>query len=119
MVCTTGENPGSGTNLEGRLGNPKGRCHGKVGHGLGLDALYLLGNETETVAKVNNGSLHTGTGLGGEDETGRHLLADTDTEEVNLQGGLIDSDEGSYLEHVALQARTLVAGEVQGVVLQE
>ena len=53
MVRTTSQNPGTSTNLEGGLGNPKSRSHRKVRHGLGLDTLNLLRDETEAIAKIN------------------------------------------------------------------
>ena len=119
MVRAASENPCAGADLEGGLGNPEGAGHGQVGHGLGLDALYLLRDEAEAVAKVHDGSLDAGACLAGEHEAGGLLLADADAEEVYLELGFVYSDEGAYLKHVALQARAAVAGEVEGVVLEE
>ena len=119
MVCATGKNPCSGANLERGLRNPQGAGNGELWHGLRLDALYLLADEAEAVAEVNDGSLDTRTGLRGEDEAGGLLFADADAEEVNLQLWLVAGDERTYFEHVALQAGRAVAGEVQGVVLEE
>ena len=119
VVCTACEDPGTGTNLEGGLGYPEGRSHRQVRHGLGLDALHLLRNQAEAVAKVNDCSLDTMTGLRGEHQTGGLLLADTDAEEVNLEFGLVAGNERTDLEHVALQTRRLTAGKVEGVVLEE
>ena len=63
VVSTTGEDPGSSTDLEGGLGDPEGRSHGQVRHGLRLNALNLLRNQTEAVAKVNDCSLDTTANL--------------------------------------------------------
>ena len=118
-MSTTGQNPGGSTNLECGLGNPECRGNGQLGHGLRLDALNLLRDEAEAVAEVNDGSLDARTGLRGEDEAGGLLLADADAEEMNFELGLVGSDERADLQHVALQARRAVAGEVQRVVFQE
>ena len=119
MVSTTGENPCAGTNLERRLRNPEGRGNGELWHGLRLDALYLRGNQAETVAKVNNGGLDTTACLGCEHEASGLLLADTDAQEVYLKRRLVDSDEGTNLEHVALETGCAVGSKVEGVVLKE
>ena len=119
VVCTTSQNPGCSTNLECRLWNPQSRSYRKFWHWLRLDALNLLADQTETVAKVNNCSLNTSTSLRCEYQTCSLLLADTNTEEMNLELWLVGSNQRTNLQHVALQTRTLVASEVQGVVLEE
>ena len=119
VVRTTGQNPGCSANLECGLRNPESRGYGQLRHGLGLDALNLLRDEAEAVAQVNDSSLDATTGLRGEDETGGLLLADADAEEVYLELWLVAGDERTDLEHVTLQARGLLSGEVQGVVLEE
>ena len=114
MVGATSQNPGSGANLEGGLGNPEGAGNRQLGHGLGLNALNLLRNQAETVAQVDDGSLDATTGLRGEDEAGGLLLADADAQEVDLKFGLVAGNERTDLQHVALQTRRLRAGEIQG-----
>ena len=59
------------------------------------------------------------TNLRREHETGGLLLADADAKEVNLQFGFVDCDERANFEHMALQARRAVAGEVERIVLEE
>ena len=105
VVSTTCENPCGSTNLEGRLRNPQGAGHGQMRHGLRLDALDFLRDQTEAIAKVNDGCLDTTASLGGEYQTGCLLLADTDAEEMNLKFGLICCNQRTDFEHVALQTR--------------
>ena len=119
VVSTTGENPCAGTNLERWLRNPKGGSNRELTHWLWLNALYFRGDETETVTKVYNSSLDTTTSLRSEHEACSLLLTDTDAKEVYLKGGLVDSDERTNLEHVALEAGCAVRSEVEGVVLEE
>jgi len=57
--------------------------------------------------------------LGCEDKTGCRGLADADAQEVNLQTWLLLCDIRVDLKHVRLQDRSVVAIEVQRVVLQE
>ena len=54
MMRTSGKNPCTCTYLKAGLRYPKGRSHGKHGHGLWLDTLYFLCNQSETVSKVDN-----------------------------------------------------------------
>ena len=102
VVSAAGENPGCSANLERGLRNPECRGDGQLGHGLRLDALYLLRDEAEAVAQVDDSGLDAATGLRGEDEACRLLFADADAEEVNFELGFVGSDEGADLEHVAL-----------------
>ena len=103
MVSTTCENPCTSTDFECRLRNPESGCYGELGHWLRFDTLYLTCDKTEAVAEVNYCGLDTLTGLGCEDKTGCLLLADTDTEEVYLKCGFVNSNERTYLKHVALE----------------
>ena len=119
VVGTTGKNPCASTYLEGGLGHPESGSHGELGHGLGLDALHFAGDEAETIAKVNDGGLDTSTCLGGEHQTGGGLLTDTDTEEMNLECGLVDSDERTNLKHMTLETGCAVVSKVEGVIFEE
>ena len=119
VVCAASENPCTSTNFKVGLRNPQCRCNGEFGQRLGLDALHFLTDEAEPVAEVNDGSLDAVAGLGSEHKAGGLLFADANAEEVNLQFGLVACDERANLQHVALQRRTAVAGEIEGVVLQE
>ena len=103
VVGTASEDPCSSTDLEGGLRNPESTGNRQMRHGLRLDALHLLRNQTEAVAKVNDGGLDTTTGRRGEDEAGSLLLTDTDAQEVNFKFGLVNSNQWTNLEHVALQ----------------
>ena len=82
---TAGEDPGACTDLERGLGHPKGTGHGQVRHGLRLDALHFLRNETEAVAQVYDSGLDATARLRGEHQTGGLLLANADAKEVNLE----------------------------------
>jgi len=103
VVSTTSQNPCTSTNLKRGLWNPESAGNRQIRHGLWLDALNLLRNQTEAVAKIYDSSLDATTHLRGEYQTSRLLLADADAEEVNFQLGFVDSNQRTNLEHVALQ----------------
>ena len=126
VVRTTSQNPSSGTNLEVGHRFPQSGSHGQLGQRFRLDALYIVYNQAEAVTQVNDRSGAARTHLRREHETGRLALADTDTEEVNFQTGLLGSGlpvafgtESVAFSHQALRCQSRNLVEVAAVGLAQ
>lgn len=101
MVCSSGQYPGSGTDLEVGLRDPQGAGNRKFRKRLALDAVHFVYDETETVTHVDDSSGNPFTRFAGEDQAGCFAV-DADAQAVYFQFGLLFGDKRTDFQHVGL-----------------
>ena len=119
MVGSSCHNPGTGTDFEVRHRYPEGRGDRKFRERFRLDAFHVIHYKPEAVPHVHYGCRNAPPDLGGKHQAGRQGLAYSYSQIVYFEFRFCICYERTYLEHVGLEDRRTVSGEVEGVILEE
>ena len=118
VVGAPGIDPCGTGGLEVGLTFPHGAGDREVGHRGNLDGSYLVNQEAETVAEVDEGGVEGLASRGVEDEANRVLLA-TDTERVDFDFGFSRGDSRADFEHVRTEDLVALGRHVIGIIFHE
>ena len=118
-MCSSGEDPCLCTCREIRLRSPECGRYRKLRHRLlGLLAVYAVDDQTEAVAKVDQGGRYCRAFLCRKYKT-RRILTISHCQRIYLDADRAVCDRRANLKHVCLKHSFLARYEIVGVVLHE